>query len=145
MVNGCVPSTFHNSLYQFRDKSPNANIYVRNYLTSVDKSIQGEYINKQAILEKMNFVDASKRPELRSGDQLKEKRNRLRYQAINATQRVQESINKQHPIELENFDMLKCKIKPNFKETNKKLWKTSAGFKVKQAKNVWKIQQYRDA
>ena len=41
--------------------------------------------------------------------------------------------------------MLKCKIKPEFKETNKSMWKTSNGFKVKQAKNVWKIQQYRDA
>ena len=71
----------HPSLFSFRDKSDNANIYVRSYMTSSDRASLGQFQNEQNLLRKTLYKkdDPIRKYFLRPNQQTKEQRTRLRF------------------------------------------------------------------
>ena len=47
----------HPSQIKYRDKSENANIYVRSYLSSEDRAALAEYTNHQSLLKPTLYKD----------------------------------------------------------------------------------------
>ena len=89
MMHGAV-SDANEKTHSFRDKSEHANIYVRNHLSSIDRSLLSESQFKNAHLELKQFdpKDPNKKYFLRPKMNLLEERNRMRYQPVSTSSRV---------------------------------------------------------
>lgn len=76
----------HPANHTWREKSENANIYVRNHLSSKDRADLAEYRHESEILKKSKYRQdepGSRRYFLRSKQPLIEKRQRMHYVAGN--------------------------------------------------------------
>ena len=123
----------HLSNYLYRAKSDIANIYVRRYMKDKMRSDVNSYLTKQSLLEGKRYTD----PDPTKSAFLKvTQKNRQNVRGVKHTEndgclRVQEAIDKSSPVALENFNLFRTKVKPDFKTVNKDKWTTEKGFSFK--------------
>ena len=79
-----------------------------------------------------NGKDPNRKHHLRKPQQLLENRKqRMRYQPPDGMSRIQQSIKKEVCLDNDVFDLVKCEVKPDFKEVTKSAWQTQKGFSVR--------------
>lgn len=134
-MNGAIDTRNKVEHYQFRSKSKNANIYVRGYMPDYERAVLSQIEHQKAILEKTyDEGEPNKKYFLRPQLPLKTAQPKLmRFKAQDTTTRVADSIRAQSPINLDNFNLYKCKVRPDFKEVYKQRWRTKFGFSAKQS------------
>lgn len=141
IMGGSVDMT-HPTQLSWREKSDNANIYVRKYLPSSDRASLSKFMNESALMTQTDYKDKdpNRTHMLRPDQKTKDNKNAPRYTARHELERIQDSIGGQHPVDFESWDLRHFKY-PVYKPIQKSLWKTKNGFSVKQTKDgkhVWK-------
>jgi len=87
----------HADHHTFRDKSDNANVYVRNYVTAKERASLKKQYHENCFLKKTVYDQneaGTRKHYLRPKQHLKEDRQRMHHQPLNVSERVQDQINR---------------------------------------------------
>ena len=126
-------TSVHLSNFMYRAKSDVANVYVRKYMKDKVRSEINSYLAKQHFMEGKRYTDpdATKSAFLKQVHKTRQNVRGVKHTEADGVQRVQDVINSSSPVALENFNLFRTKVKPDFKVVNKDKWTTEKGFSFK--------------